>query len=63
MVLHSRQQYKGLGSGWCDVPYCKEGAKWWTCSNCGHCSCGKHQSFDGKWVVSCWHCETDGVES
>ncbi len=51
-----KQEYKGLGSGWCDVPYCKEGAKWWTCSECDHCSCGTHQLFDGTIVLGCYWC-------
>ncbi len=54
-----KQEYKRLGSGWCDVSYCKEGAKWWTCSKCDHCSCGTHQLFNGKIVVGCYWCRPD----
>lgn len=62
-MIHPRQQYKGQGSGWCLVPYCKQGAKWFTCANCNKVACGYHQIFDldsklGP-VVCCYYCRPD----
>jgi len=51
--------YKGSGCGWCPVPWCKGGAKWWTCYNCGSLACGKHQIFNGSIVTSCWFCDLE----
>lgn len=58
-MKHPTKLYKGLGSGWCPVPYCKEGAKWWTCSKCGEVACGNHQIFNGRIVTSCWFCNLE----
>lgn len=51
--------YTGSGSGWCPVPYCREGAKWFTCYHCGEVACGGHQIFNGMSVTSCWFCNKE----
>jgi len=58
-MLHPKQQYKGMGSGWCPAPYCKEGSKWWTCLTCDSKGCGNHQVFNGGYVEYCWFCKPE----
>ena len=61
-MKHPKEEYKGTGSGWCPVPYCKEGAKWFMCI-CGRTTCANHHIFTLRPrhlpIEDCYFCRPD----